>query len=101
MYKYMGLACFVQPHCTARTDMGLSENWGTLFGGPYNKDPTIEGTILGSPIIGNPHMLDSGNQGAATSVLVALKSSPGPFEDSRLERHRHSTSATTKPRVLI
>ena len=21
---------------------------------PYNKDPTIEGTILGSPILGNP-----------------------------------------------
>ena len=20
---------------------GVSENWGTLFGGPYNKDPTI------------------------------------------------------------
>ena len=28
---------------------------GTLFGGPYNKDPTIWGTILGSPILGNPH----------------------------------------------
>ena len=29
---------------------------GTLFWGPYNKDPTIEGTILGSPIFGNPHI---------------------------------------------
>ena len=28
---------------------------GTLSGGPYNKDPTIyKGTILGSPIFGNP-----------------------------------------------
>ena len=29
---------------------------GTLFWGPYNKDPTIWGTILGSPIFGNSHM---------------------------------------------
>ena len=27
---------------------------GTSFWGPYNKDPTIWGTILGSPIFGNP-----------------------------------------------
>ena len=26
---------------------------GTLLWGPYNKDPTIQGTILGSPIFGN------------------------------------------------
>ena len=36
--------------------MGVSENEGTLFWGPYNKVPTIWGTILGSPIFGNPHM---------------------------------------------
>ena len=29
---------------------------GTLFGGPYNKDPSIWGTILGSPIFGNCHI---------------------------------------------
>ena len=30
---------------------------GTLyFGGPYNKDPTIEGTIVGSPIFGKSHI---------------------------------------------
>ena len=28
---------------------------GTLFWGPYNKDPTISGTISGSPIFGNAH----------------------------------------------
>ena len=28
---------------------------GTVFWGPSNKNPTIEGTILGSPIFGNPH----------------------------------------------
>ena len=32
---------------------------GTLFGGPYNKDPTIEGTILGSTIFGTPHIKSS------------------------------------------
>ena len=26
------------------------------LGGPYNKDPTIEGTIFGSPIFGNSHI---------------------------------------------
>ena len=26
------------------------------LGGPYNKDPTIWGTILGSPIFGNSHI---------------------------------------------
>ena len=31
---------------TKRCDMGVSENRGTLFGGPYNKDPNISGTIL-------------------------------------------------------
>ena len=29
--------------------------WGTLFWGPYNRDPTIWGTILGFPIFGNSH----------------------------------------------
>ena len=36
--------------------MGLSENWGTLFRCPYNKDPTIWGAIVGSPIFGNLHI---------------------------------------------
>ena len=29
---------------------------GTLFWGPYSKDPTIQGTIPGSPIFGSPHL---------------------------------------------
>ena len=29
---------------------------GTLFWGPYNKDPTSLSTILGSPIFGNPQI---------------------------------------------
>ena len=33
----------------------------TLFWGPYNKDPTIQGTILGSPIFGNSQVGGSEN----------------------------------------
>ena len=29
---------------------------GTLFWGPSSKDPTISGSMLGSPIFGNSHM---------------------------------------------
>ena len=42
--------------------LGLGFIWefptirGTVFWGPYNKDPTIQGTILGSPIFGNSHL---------------------------------------------
>ena len=36
--------------------MGVSENQGYLILGPYNKDPTIWGTILGSPVFGNSHI---------------------------------------------
>ena len=36
--------------------MGVSENRRSLFGGPYITDPTIWGTILGSPIFGNSHI---------------------------------------------
>ena len=33
--------------------MGVSQYWGYFFGGPYNKDYSILGSILGSPILGN------------------------------------------------
>ena len=29
---------------------------GTFFGGPCNKDPTIQAARLGSPILGNPQI---------------------------------------------
>ena len=32
--------------------MGVSQNQGYLFGGPYNKDYSILGSILGSPYFG-------------------------------------------------
>ena len=31
---------------------GVSPNWGYLFGGPYNKDCSVLGSILGSPYFG-------------------------------------------------
>ena len=31
------------------SDVGVSENWGTLFGGPCNKDPTILGYYIRVP----------------------------------------------------
>ena len=36
--------------------LGVSDIRGTLHWGPYNKDPTIEGTILGCLIFGNFHI---------------------------------------------
>ena len=36
--------------------MGVSEKKGYLICGPYNKDPTIWGTIEGSPIFGNSQL---------------------------------------------
>ena len=33
---------------------------GTLFWGPYNKDPTMQGYILGSPVFGNAHIVAYG-----------------------------------------
>ena len=38
---------------SARLKWEFPKTRGTLFGGPYSKDPTISGTILGSPIFGN------------------------------------------------
>ena len=32
--------------------MGVSQNYGYLFGGPHNKDYSILGSILGSPYCG-------------------------------------------------
>ena len=40
--------------------MGVSENQGycgTLLWGPYNKDSTNYGTLLGYPVFGNSHMV--------------------------------------------
>ena len=43
---------------------------GKLFGGPYNKDPTIYGTILGSRIFGNSQI----DLGYSTDIYVEPQS---------------------------
>ena len=41
---------------TMETYMGVSLNFGYLFGGPYNTDYSMLGSILGSPNLGKlPH----------------------------------------------
>ena len=35
--------------------------WDTLLWGPYNKDPTIKGSIWGSPIFGNSRIRVQGS----------------------------------------
>ena len=45
-----------KPEETQKRDLEVSQNRGTLFGGPYNKDYSILGSILGSLILGNYHL---------------------------------------------
>ena len=47
-------------------------------GGPYNKDPTLQGTKLGSPIFGNSHTV---NPKLSQGVLKQMGScqNRGPF----------------------
>ena len=52
----MQLSQRVQSTRIKGTYMGGSMNLGLLFGSPYNKSPTILGSILGPPIVGNSHM---------------------------------------------
>ena len=49
IFLVMGIAGFIWEFPKIR---------GALFWGPYDKDPTIKGTILGSPIFGNPHIIN-------------------------------------------
>ena len=53
--RVQGTSC---SHCVTQTFQALKREFpkirGTLFWGPYNEDPTMYGTILGSPIFGNP-----------------------------------------------
>ena len=58
--------------------MGLSENQGTLFWDPYNKDPTIWGAILGSPFFGTPP--------GASGCSLQFASNLGPLETVNLIR---------------
>ena len=38
---------------TCNKFVGVSQNYGYLFGGPHNKDYSLLGSILRSPILGN------------------------------------------------
>ena len=55
---------------------------GTLFGSPYNRDPITSGTILGSPIFGNPHLgavaKQTGLPGKRLSETLSLNRYPEP-----------------------
>ena len=57
---------------------------GTLFWGPYNKDPTFQGTILVFPMFGNPLIVDPLVSSAATSA----------------DRHTDRTVGTTHLKTL-
>ena len=63
---------------------------GTLFEGPYNKDLTILGTILGPPIFGNSHM----GYPHRTFCLCAFLGAPtkGAFEGNPKGRPLQSPS---------
>ena len=49
--------------------MGVSQNYGYLFGGPNNKDYSILGSILGSPYFGKlPNTCPNATQLAGKQV---------------------------------
>ena len=53
---------------------GFPKIRGTLFWGPYHEDPTIQGTILGSPFLGNSQLgvedvRELGNRGISLGGL--------------------------------
>ena len=43
---------------------------GTLFGGPYKKDPTIWGALLGSPSFGNSQVVRTQTPTLSTHYLL-------------------------------
>ena len=49
--------------------VGVSHDNGTLNWGPFNKDPIIWGTILGSPIFGKSCVASGYQQRAERQVL--------------------------------
>ena len=63
--------------------MGGCQNYGPLFGILYNKSPTILGSILGPPIVGNCHMGGCQNYGPLLGPLntrcrIMLRTQKGP-----------------------
>ena len=56
--------------------MGVSEIRGTLFWGPYNKAPTIQGTILGFPIFGNFHFGQPPIEARPNTQVIPFSAAP-------------------------
>ena len=65
--------------------MGGSQNYGYHFGGPYNKDCSILGSILGSPHFGKlPNMVTSSiNCSSRTHKYSCVTRGPLLVEGSR------------------
>ena len=53
---------------------GFPKIRGTLFWGPYNKDPTIQGIRLGSPIFGSSQICDVQRLCPTTKSLLPVSS---------------------------
>ena len=60
--------------------LGVSENWGTLFWGPYNKDLAIK---VGSLIFGNSHVCSKIGGKKATSTPKHATTTQGPKPSAR------------------
>ena len=59
---------------------------GTLLWGPYNKDPTIQSTILGSPFFGNPALALGFRVRRITQKIRVYGLAP-PADKAFLHRH--------------
>ena len=71
---------------------------GALFGGPYNKDPTIQGTILGS--LGSPNFGSSRVELMCSPIDVALSLSHLPPRNSS-HHFEHVQPEILKPTTPI
>ena len=58
-------------------NMGVSEIRVPYFGGPYNKDPVVWSTLLGSPRFGNPHIAQLQRHHELAATQRALTTSMG------------------------
>ena len=76
--------------------MGVSDSRGTVFWGPYNKDPAFQGITLGSPIFGNSHMpntmrpwpkLQAREFPRFLAVFPSGNADPGAPEFAQIGRH--------------
>ena len=57
-----------------------------LLGGSYNKDPTVQGTIFGSPIFGNPQIGGVPYFGGVLIIRILLFRVPWRVASQRIVR---------------